>query len=310
MRLKSLIVLGISLAITDYAPCAAKVYDQASMNDTIPDKYFNNREEKLFPTSFNPPLTDNGGQPPFKYPFALSPRNIYANGWARQVSARELSISKKMSGVQMRLIMGGVRELHWHVDSEWAYMIYGEARVTAVDELGRAFVDDVKQGDLWFFPGGVPHSIQGLRNGAFFVLVFDNGMFNPLQTFGLSDWLNHIPRDVLAKNFGVSKSVFNNLPRKSLYIFGAEFPKPLAIERAEAERGTGPMPHSLAFFASKMKPNVTLCGGEVKIIDKNNFPATNTAAAIVRLKPGTIRELHWHPNDDEWQYYIEGKFSA
>lgn len=283
-------------------------YDQASLNDTIPDKFFNLIEEKLFPSSRNPPSTDNGGQPPFKYPFALSPRTITGNGWTRQVSARELPVSTKMSGVQMRLIKSGARELHWHVDSEWAYMIYGEARITAVDQLGRAFVDDVKQGDLWFFPGGIPHSIQGLgKNGAFFVLVFDNGMFSPFQTFGLTDWLNHVPRNVLAKNFGVSKSVFNGLPTEKLFIFGADYPLPLKTERNEAEKVTGPVPHWMAFFASKMKPTVTLQGGEVKVIDKTNFPVTNIAAAIVRLKPGALRELHWHPNDDEWQYYVEGK---
>jgi len=45
----------------------------------------------------------------------------------------------------------------------------------------------------------------------------------------------------------------------------------------------------------------------VKIIDSKNFPVTPIAAAIVRLKPGGLRELHWHPNADEWQYYISGK---
>ena len=29
--------------------------------------------------------------------------------------------------------------------------------------------------------------------------------------------------------------------------------------------------------------------------------------ALVTVKPGGIRELHWHPNADEWQYYVSGK---
>jgi oxalate decarboxylase len=28
---------------------------------------------------------------------------------------------------------------------------------------------------------------------------------------------------------------------------------------------------------------------------------------MVTLRPGGLRELHWHPNADEWQYYIVGK---
>ena len=31
------------------------------------------------------------------------------------------------------------------------------------------------------------------------------------------------------------------------------------------------------------------------------------ASAIVTVKPGAIRELHWHPNADEWQYYVKGQ---
>ena len=70
-------------------------------------------------------------------------------------------ISKDIAGVNMRLNAGGVRELHWHKAAEWAYMLYGTARITAIDPQGRNFVDDVGVGDLWYFPSGVPHSIQG-----------------------------------------------------------------------------------------------------------------------------------------------------
>ena len=31
------------------------------------------------------------------------------------------------------------------------------------------------------------------------------------------------------------------------------------------------------------------------------------AAALVEIEPGGMRELHWHPNADEWQYYLEGQ---
>jgi oxalate decarboxylase len=48
--------------------------------------------------------------------------------------------------------------------------------------------------------------------------------------------------------------------------------------------------------------------GTVRITDSNNFPASKTiAAALVEVEPGGMRELHWHPNADEWQYYIEGQ---
>jgi oxalate decarboxylase len=43
-------------------------------------------------------------------------------------------------------------------------------------------------------------------------------------------------------------------------------------------------------------------------VDSRTFKAaTNIAAAMVTVKPGGIRELHWHQNADEWQYFISGK---
>jgi len=259
------------------------------------------------PDSIYPPETDAGGQPPFKYPFAMSHRRIESGGWTRQVTVRDFPLSKKMAGVEMRLISGGVRELHWHVGSEWAYMTSGGARITAVDQKGRAFVEDVNEGDLWLFPGGIPHSIQGLgENGCQFLLVFDDGNFNEFETFLLTDWLHHTPKEVLAKNFGVPESTFDNVPTRERFIFATDLPRPLAEEKRQVYASNGPVPDTFAFFTAKMKPTKVTAGGSVKIVDRNNFRATNIAAAIVTLKPSGLRELHWHPNADEWQYYVKG----
>ena len=260
------------------------------------------------PDSVWSPATDAGGQPPFKYSFALSHKRIEEGGWTRQVTVRDLPISKKMAGVEMRLVSGGIRELHWHVGAEWALMLYGSARITAVDEHGRSNVSDVKEGDLWLFPGGIPHSIQGLGpDGCRFLLVFDDGNFNEFETFLITDWLAHTPPEVLAKNFNVPESTFANVPKKELFIFKRDLPRPLEEEQKQAQDGTGPVPHSFAFYTNEMQPTKVSQSGHVKIIDRNNFPATNIAAAIVTLKPGGLRELHWHPNEDEWQYYVQGK---
>jgi oxalate decarboxylase len=259
------------------------------------------------PDSVYPPTTDAGGQPPFKYPFSFAHKRIEAGGWTRQVTVRDFPLSKKMAGVEMRLIKGGIRELHWHVGSEWAFMTAGSARITAVDQKGRAFVEDVHEGDLWLFPGGIPHSIQGLGpDGCQFLLVFDDGNFNEFETFLLTDWLHHTSGEVLAKNFNTPEATFSHVPTHELFIFPRDLPRPLQEEKREVYAETGPVPNTFAFFASKMEPTKVTAGGSVKIVDRANFPATNIAAAIVTLKPGGLRELHWHPNEDEWQYYVKG----
>lgn len=124
------------------------------------------------PDSNVPPITDAGGFTVFKYPFSLSNKRVFEGGWSREVTVRELPISKTMAGVNMRLTAGGVRELHWHTAAAWAIMLYGTARITAVDANGRSFVADTGVGDLWYFPTGIPHSIQGLGpDGAEFLLA-------------------------------------------------------------------------------------------------------------------------------------------
>jgi oxalate decarboxylase len=41
------------------------------------------------------------------------------------------------------------------------------------------------------------------------------------------------------------------------------------------------------------------------------FPISATITGVIlELEPGALRELHWHPNADEWQYVIEGTISV
>src|SRR5580658_7099549 len=253
-----------------------------------------------------PPSTDHGTLPNLRYSFSDSHMRLESGGWTRQVTVRELGISKNIAGVNMRLNAGGVRELHWHKAAEWAYMLYGTARITAIDANGRNFVDDVGVGDLWYFPSGIPHAIQGLDpDGCEFLLVFDDGEFDEDNTFLISDWFKHVPNDVLAKNFGVPASLFGNTPDPSeLYIFPAPVPGPLGSDKIP---GSTQVPERFSHRMMAQQP-IRSKSGTVRITDTSVFPASKTiSAALVEVEPGGMRELHWHPNTDEWQYYIEGQ---
>jgi oxalate decarboxylase len=192
----------------------------------------NPEREAQNPDTLAPPTTDHGNLANLRWSFADSHNHMTEGGWGRQTTIRELPISTQVAGVNMRLKAGGVRELHWHTAAEWAYMLKGKARITAVDQEGRAFQDDVEEGDLWYFAAGIPHSIQGIEgDGCEFLLVFDDGNFSEESTFLLSDWMAHTPKEVLAKNFGVPESAFDSLPEKDLWIFQADVPGPLAHAR-------------------------------------------------------------------------------
>ncbi len=261
------------------------------------------------PDSTWPPSTDSKSLvQTFKYPFSFANKRMYEGGWSREVTVRELAVSKSLAGVNMRLTAGGVRELHWHTAAEWAIMLYGSARITAIDLDGKSFVADTNKYDLWFFPSGVPHSIQGLEpDGCEFMLVFDDGNFSESETVLLSDAMAHVPRSVLAKNFRIPQEAFANLPKEELFIFQTAVPGSLENDQQTA---AGALPRSsrdLAFRTMDMPPTKRTKGGEVRIVDSSKFKVTTTSMAMVTVHPGGLRELHWHPNADEWQYFISGK---
>lgn len=262
------------------------------------------------PHSTWPPETDSKSLvPAFKYPFSFANKRVYEGGWSREVTVRELPVSKTLAGVNMRLTAGGVRELHWHSAPEWAIVLYGNARITALDEDGKSFVADVKQNDLWFFPSGIPHSIQGTgEDGTEFLLVFGDGNFSESETVLLSDSMAHVPRDVLAKNFVVPQTAFQDLPKQELFIFQTDVPGPLEADQKAAAGELGKSSQDFAFRTMDISPTKQAKGGEVRIVDSNTFKASkDIAMAMVTLHPGGLRELHWHPNADEWQYFISGK---
>ncbi|HEX4679354.1 MAG TPA: oxalate decarboxylase family bicupin [Gaiellaceae bacterium] len=258
------------------------------------------------PDLLAPPSTDAQNFPNLKFSFDDAHNRLLPGGWARQITVQELPISKTMAGVDMRLKPGAIRELHWHNAGEWSYMLAGSCRITAMDDKGRNFIADVSEGDLWFFPSGFPHSIQALGDGCEFLLVFDDGAFSEYTTFEICDWFDHTPVEVLAKNFGWPASTFANLPPESeRYIFPGVVPPSLSSDAVTSPSGTVPTSYAYRLPQASW---IDRPGGRVKIVDSSNFKAsTAIAAALVEVDPGGMRELHWHPNADEWQYYISGQ---
>jgi oxalate decarboxylase len=258
------------------------------------------------PDILQPPSTDHGALPNLRFSFADAHVKMREGGWSREVTKRELPVATAIAGVNMRLTAGGVRELHWHKEAEWAFVLAGQLRITAVDADGHNFIADVAPGDLWYFPPGIPHSIQGLRpDGGEFLLAFPNGGFSEDSTFAITDMFAHMPKAALAKNLEVSASALDHIPNSERFIFQAPPPPPLETDAVSGPQGA--VPQTMKFGLMQLAPQ-NARGGRVRIADTRNFPiATQIAAAHVEVDPGHMREIHWHPNADEWQFYISGR---
>ncbi|KAF9531104.1 oxalate decarboxylase [Crepidotus variabilis] len=262
---------------------------------------------KQNPDLLAPPTTDAGSVPNAKWPFSLSSNRLQTGGWARQQNVNVMPFAQNLAGVNMRLEAGAIRELHWHKTAEWAYIIQGTTQVTSVNADGQNFVANVGPGDLWYFPPGVPHSLQGTNEdpaGTEFLLVFPTGDFNEDDTFLLTDWMAHVPAEVLAKNFQTDISTFSQVPAKELYIFPSTNPLPPSSAPI-SPAGTVPSPFTFNF--SSVAPT-SVNGGTYKIVDSTTFNiSTQIAAAEITLAPGAMREMHWHPTQDEWGFFLEGQ---
>lgn len=107
--------------------------------------------DRINPDLLARPGTDQGDMPNAKWPMGLSSNRAgtgYRSGWARQQNKNELPVATAMAGVDMRLAPNAYRELHWHSANEWAYIVNGSVRVSAVNQNGESFIDDLVAGDL------------------------------------------------------------------------------------------------------------------------------------------------------------------
>src|SRR5258707_1145861 len=235
-----------------------------------------------FPSFQNPPPTDVNGMPQFWASFNNAHKRYQNGGWAREVTQADFAISEDIAGVNMRLAQNGIRELHWHQQAEWAIMLDGDCRITTLDEEGRAEVGDVKTGDLWYFPAGLPHSLQGLgAPGAEFLLAFDNGKSTEFNTLMVTDWIAHTPPDVMALNFGVPADAFKNIPLNQRWIFQGQDPGPLAADERAVRSAKGAPPHPFVFPLSSMAPTRQSRGGSVHVGESPNFNVLNTLGAAL-----------------------------
>jgi oxalate decarboxylase len=82
-------------------------------------------------------------------------------------------------------------------------------------------------------------------------------------------------------------------------------PLPLASDPAPGSLNVGAETHRYRLLAQRGE---RFPGGSLRVVSERQFPiSTTVTGALLRIKPGGLRELHWHPNAAEWQYYVRGR---
>jgi len=244
----------------------------------------------------------------FKYELEKKTPRLAPGGITRGASVNDFPVSIGIAGVSMRLDPGGMRELHWHANAaEWAYVITGTCRTTIIHPDGNSYTDNFGPGDVWYFPKGYGHSIQATGDEqCHFILIFDNGNFSEDHTFSVTDFIASVPPAIVAQNLGITVDEVGKLPHKEAYFALGPVPDEsasFAVPRPAPEL-TGMHRYPL----EAQQPRVIPGGGTQKVVSQKEFPISTTmTGSLIELQPGALRELHWHPNADEWQYYLSGQ---
>jgi oxalate decarboxylase len=254
------------------------------------------------------PLLSGKELPTFKFELEKSEGRVRGGSFGKEATVEQLPISKGMAGVSMRLAPGVARELHWHATAaEWAFVLEGRCRTTVVDPQGNSETNDFEPGDVWYFPRGHGHSIQCLGNKPCqFILIFDNGYFSEFGTFSITDWIGHSPKALLAKNLGLPETTFDSFPKAELYFVDGPVPSDKPALPHSGKLRPPPETHKYRLLAHEPH-SIHKYGREWRVGVEQFRISTTITGVVLDLEPGGLRELHWHPNADEWQYVMAGQ---
>ncbi|QES88437.1 cupin domain-containing protein [Rhizosphaericola mali] len=244
--------------------------------------------------------------PKFKYKLEAEKPKLGPGGITRGASINEFPASVGLAGVSMHLDPGAVRELHWHANAaEWGYVVTGCIRTTIMHPDGSIYTDFFYPGDVWYFPKGYGHVLQGVGvESSHFILIFDNGNFSEDHTFSITDFVSSVPSAIAAQSLGLTEAQVKTLYQGEAYFAQCEIPtnaNGLLTQREKQELITM---HKYPLHAQT--PRI-FEGGFQRVVTQNDFPISTTiCGSLIEIMPGGLRELHWHPNADEWQYFLEG----
>ncbi|KAK0529612.1 hypothetical protein OC842_004186 [Tilletia horrida] len=147
-------------------------------------------------------------------------------GWVKITDVRQFPASSTLASALVHVEPNAIRELHWHKNTEWGYIISGHGRATAFAGGATARTFELQAGDSWVFPTNYGHYIQNIGNEPLvFVEIFRGSNFGDevkFDDFSLQQWLALNPPELVARNLNVSISVVQQLKKEKQILVAAQ----------------------------------------------------------------------------------------
>ena len=258
------------------------------------------------------PLLSGKELPTFKFALEKSKGKVIGNSYGKEATVEQLPISKGIAGVSMRLEPGAMRELHWHATAaEWAFVIEGPGPDDGHRPGGICRDERLRAGRRVVLPARPrPHARMPGRRAV---------PLHPDLRQRLLLGVRHVqhhrldrphPQAAAGEELRPPRIDLRRVPEER----GVLRPRGGAAGEAGRLRSQGwklpPQTHKYRLLAQPPHASTTREAG-CGVVDSTKFPISKTiTGAILDLDPGALRELHWHPTADEWQYVIEGKISV
>ena len=258
------------------------------------------------------PLLAGKELPTFKFALEKSEGKVIGNSYGKEATVEQLPISKGIAGVSMRLEPGAMRELHWHATAaEWAFVDRGAGPHDGHRPAGERRDERLRAGRRLVLPARPrPHARMPGRQAV---------PLHPDLRQRLLLGVRHVqhhrldrphPQAAAGEELRPPRVDLRRVPEEGGVLRPRGACRPRSRPTPLQGRKLPPQTHKYRLLADNRRI-VIYKGGREWRVDSTKFPISKTITGVILdLEPGALRELHWHPTADEWQYVIEGKVSV
>ncbi|MDB6081741.1 MAG: putative oxalate decarboxylase [Chlamydiia bacterium] len=222
-------------------------------------------------------------------------------GLRRDATKQNFPILKGMSMYRLTLFPQGVREPHWHPNTdELGYCLKGQVVVSLYGTGNIHEVFSVNAGEAFFIPSGYLHHIENSGSESCELLLqFSN---ETPEDFGISSALGMFSDAVLGNTWNASATIFKGLPRSLTPVFATLQKTPIKYP------DTLRYANNYRFALEQSLPLIENEGGSARVARKDRWPIVKQQALYsLHLTNSGMREPHWHPETAEMGYVHQGK---